>query len=1841
MDINVNKSESISQVGHTESPNRPPSQQQRHDVHQQQGGVSTLASEGQQASLPKNLTQQETTPDGKSPAKQKNKGISFKTFLGLKGRKHTNTTGPSTQQASPSARNNLRGMSSNPSGEPLNNLKNTSSESHSKNKSFVSKLARGLGLKSTHSSVETKTSSTQPTELSRQRTTLATLLQQTEIYSDSDTQNIEQTFDEDPEVLQHLQAFQRRSELQGLYSIPEEDASLDEDPVPPSSKMEKAPTSAGTDTKSNTNEIERSTPRREGKQPMFNPPFEIKNKENSNAESSRVNENSAPSTPPTSPERSHSQVSSLVSASPEPSMADYIKAPVMSLQNEKIIFDKQNTPALNTLLEETLGKPTQRYVAHESHSDNQHQLLLDKQGRVFQVSTQTNMGLLAFHSSTPMLNASEPTPSLANHIEQSGQNFDTNGYRPVVTGIHSDDNGQQWRISGNTLYSFIELNEHDELSGIQLWRQVDTEVSHLHESSQGVLGIKAKDQLVNLTTGQSSPKLDHEIKSYSVNSEGQVALLLNADNAPNLRLLPNLTASPQDALNVELKYASPERRNDPVKLTEVHLSSNRLLAIDAENTVLSAPLPRPDQSSVQFTELPQAELQNAFGKDVKFEGFTQHKDGNTSLIVRDHKNHLHGCPAIQTSGNTFKPGWNLSDTLNLSNTLGLDIVDESVLQHQNFGKTGSFATHDGKLYSQDKLTQQWSMVADKIDSLQRGVDGQAYALQGGHLKKINVEEKSNAIGFGADNIFALTQTRGTTSLSEGPKGLPEAPLKAAAVISPYEHVTLSDTGTLQYNHIRPGTSKPMHPPREINLRGLEGDIQHISIDRDHKLFAITDTGKLFSLEKNDWQAFPKALEPASQWKEEKSDLFPDGLKGATLTLNQEHRLEITNASIDKFTLSEDGWKKSTPSPTQDNTIRDTFFNNLALASKGVKISKDGIQYTVTAQAGGLLGMETNKVSSKFVDRLKAHVFKPSLEIPRPIMTAAQGVQHTWRGRDGLQSLYEQENALYKELESSNTNIKSNLLPERSNLDVKTRIERLDLGPAGEPLKTALESLRAEIERSAEKQLTQLGRHQGVLQNDNAAKLNLDYKPSKLKDAKQSLNPNRSGHNLSQEVLTNWKRNPASHDSNVNELLKSFTELNVNMSHQKTEIPLGRRRDPNDLMALSKARLVLDTLTLQKLDNLIEKAELLSGRTPDDHQIHTLQKNLSELRDNSYENSRIKHYTDKGMTGHKDVEAVYNSVKSFIKAFSDPEHAVNIIMRAVFGSEDQNQFAQNLKELMHTLKPNDSITVSRGYNTSLSATFIPNKMMIPALSMFPTIGGEAKRGYDIEINGLEDGVEIAIKGTIKGEGSANFGISKDTLPPMMDGHPDGFKTPINNDVTFRSDVLFGAGLTVNGGLSNQNELKLNLRGNTIDAFVDGLTNGKISPEDLIDIGMEHTSMHGNTWNFNIDLAANFTARARVDYADDNPTFLARAGGGLNASVNLVSMKHDNLQYQTIETTKHRINRTDGLLNSASAGVDAALTLGAYQEHEQGGLVMFSNLKSSATVAANNSVKVRGELKTQEPSSIDNDSTKKLCDKLINAFQDPVSQQVLKSVVSEPFDIEEQLKILDDHFLSGNIESAKPKNDQQYAAINELQSLQIKHLAAKKNVNLMSDVKAVVAHSNPHQLDNPGILNFLTSLVAPSQKDALSAQISEMMEKDPTFSAMIDTIRSKPNTYTWITLQLKDEPRLKLEKEFIEGKVTLEDARKLLADPELRRIKSISILETGQHQEGFNAPSLLVGGGSTASVFMEREAGVINFNYGQDQDTPRNYAITGDFATSKSNIANAIKELKQSEGLTLHA
>ncbi len=72
----------------------------------------------------------------------------------------------------------------------------------------------------------------------------------------------------------------------------------------------------------------------------------------------------------------------------------------LTLDKGKLRLADSNPTAMNTLLEQTLGKEGQHYVAHTASAEGNHHMLLDEQGHLFDLKSHEG-GYSVFHNSLP------------------------------------------------------------------------------------------------------------------------------------------------------------------------------------------------------------------------------------------------------------------------------------------------------------------------------------------------------------------------------------------------------------------------------------------------------------------------------------------------------------------------------------------------------------------------------------------------------------------------------------------------------------------------------------------------------------------------------------------------------------------------------------------------------------------------------------------------------------------------------------------------------------------------------------------------------------------------------------------------------------------------------------------------------------------------------------------------------------------------------------------------------------------------------------------------------------------------------------------------------------------------------------------------------------------------------------------------------------------------------------------------------------------------------------------------------------------------------------------------
>ncbi|TDO98234.1 AvrE-family type 3 secretion system effector [Marinomonas balearica] len=1758
--------------------------------------IQSLADAGKQAQKPNNLRQRNTDASGQTFAR------------------HQSTL------ETPSSQDSQR---------------HSQSSNHKSRKSFIEKLSCGLlvniGSQKASSSVRSQNQTLNSTRAKNEAPTNQQGASKTPLDPQSNQNNLDKI------RTQLQQPLSSRFPMMGI----KEDASQ-----PPSSQQKPK-------TPSTLNQSAASFTQREGKASLHSPTHVI-----DNLSITETGESSGIEKSTTSELTSKNSLAKLMRSDPSfntEKPINRLQHIGLELHHHALKVDRDTDPAISSILQQTLGRKKQEYVALESHNNGQEHFALDNKGRVFQITSKQDTGVSVLHTSRPVIDPNSPPDSIRDHlINARSNNIIDKSHLAELTGIYTDEQDTHWRMSDGDLYK-----SKSNLGGQVEWKKVDQNINSLiMNANNQVYAIKDESKLVNVSSNQVSEKMPQNIISADINAKNEVALLLKADPKDtekgfikaedgsvlkrpggqydgelHIRLQTKIDSSTADTLDLPARYGPSvsDKNGAKTDFSAIGFSNDHLFAIDKDNQILLAKTPLNQEAAVTFDANPQKALEDTFGSDIKYERFSHSEDGNLSVTIKDNKGQKHLC-ALNSDGKTFAPGWNLSDSLVLDSTLGMEKnVDESSLHIQNFKKTGALALNDkGELFAKDNLTQKWTKVDKDVSELTRGGDNNPYAVQKGEVKRVLLKEESNNIVHGDNNVFSLTQRRNTYSLDSGIKSAPSENIKSAAVLGSYKHVTLDDKGELTFRHAPHREKKSLLADVKLergNIPEDAGKFTSIAVDKHKTLYALTEHGELYSMPENDWNKLDGKTPP--KWSHNASSHSKSDFTNAHLTLDKSLNLQVNSPNGEQLIKSDSNWRKGdNTAENNSETMRDKLFHVLESSTKKYKVGKSGV--AVAAEVGGFKSNQSSAIKTKFTDRLKAHIFKPDLETPRPIKTLVNSAQHNWQGRQGLQTTYQQASALFKELDVLNADIKTSS-KDAPTTDSKQRISQLNLGNRGESFKKDIESFREELENSALTQLIALGKHQGILKKEGVAEINEAYTPSKLKDLKQQLNPNRSGHDLSAELQAVWKQFPASENSEVNKLLKTFTDMKLNMSHQSLDIPLGRNRDPDDKMALTKARLVLDTLTLKKVSDLANSAALIAEGTPSESQLKTLENTLEALKNTKYESNQVKMHTDDGVQSHRQAEANYDASKYLIKAMSSEDNALKVITKAALKSGDHSDFNAAFKDLMYSLKPEDNIALSRGYSGGVQSAFFAEPLANPIFGTILTASAKEKRSYDLEFDGQDDGVGITIKGTLGPSVRAGAVLGRDYLPDLH--KDDNIPIPINGGAqSFKPDARVGASVSGGFDFAKLNEVKFTIKDEHIDAFVNTLTKSNAKPDDLVKLGIDQVTSQGSKWTFSVDAAVSLAARARVNLTDSSaqPSRYVRLGGGVSAASNLMSKSKEDKHYAGSDTLKERSTTKGDMLSKHSASADLALTLGSSYKVENGVLPVNNNVSASIEASVDNSVKTRGEIKAKLASEVKDKDIEAQITTLTSAFTGQQHKKPLDNIKNET-NVSQQLSLLKNHFLSDEL---KITNDDQHHAVVKLKKIINQHSAHEAKAPILSGNKVMVMLGNTRHLDSDELGQVIGSLVSPSTQRDTVKQIKELIKNDPIIEDMISSMQTRPLASANITLELKDDIRDKAEKDYINGKLDLSAAKKLLEKPENRRLQSISVVEAGEYSEGYSTPFPLVSASSSASITMARMAATIKFEYGRDQDVPLSYKLAGDLVSSKSDMGEMIGELEKS-------
>ncbi|APS30229.1 AvrE-family type 3 secretion system effector [Pectobacterium brasiliense] len=1489
----------------------------------------------------------------------------------------------------------------------------------------------------------------------------------------------------------------------------------------------------------------------------------------------------------------------------------------------KLQFGKGLPEALSTLLQQTIGKNSQPFVAHHENQDAQQHALADKSGRLFVIQSDDNQHI-ALHSSgrsampAGKLSASnvqlDSTPERISLTATSGESTSVplsgRMNHELLTGVHRQPDsasgaGEQLRLHDGKLFA---LNTE-----FGVWQQ-SSDVAHSQLSRQGdgqLYAVKDDHTLSNLSSGTESSAFSDKITAFSANQNGQSAVLTAQDHLTQLHLMSTLDAAPQP---VDLKLDNGE----PVYAKAVGLTAEHLLIADNDGKLYHAPLPEAGASHATLTPTSTPELNAVLGDEHRITGFAHDEHGQTQALATDRQGQKHVAPLGQ-NGLSPTPGWNLSDSLVVDNKLGLTTAAPEAKDTLDLGRLGQVGLQEGKVHFYNGNTKSWEASSVEASQLKRGLDNQAYTLKDGEIKPLSINQKSDSFTHGDNTVFALPQVRMTPSAGTALPGIAkDDDVSAMAVINRNKFIAVDKQGDLHFHQIKPGTDKLAAPPLALPKNGLSGEIQDIALDHQQTLFALNKDGQLFQLPKADWQN--AANHDSAQWQPVKT---PAEGKVNSLGTNAQHHVQVAHDEHELHTLQGSAWKTTVPKgeaplPAEPRAA-EAVFGRLDVATKGGKIPLTGVTYKADVQVLGKTGEESQQVKSKLSDLLRAHLVSFTLDVPRPLKTFADHVQHQVSGREGLKPVYDMQTELLKKLDATTSQ------PQGEAMDLASKLDKLDLGEKGKPLVNLLKQFHTELESSSAKAVLLIGRQQGVV-NDNGV-MNTEGKPASLHGREKDLAP---------VLLAAMESHPSSKTSTAGTLIKAFVDSKTPIAQKPNSESFGQQRDTSDALSLAKTRLVLDTLVLGDLHKLTDRIDTLSGTSPGEAALASMMKELNALRQGDYGENPVKKMTDMGFTNHKSLEADYDSVKTFMKAFRKEDNAVSVTSKTVMQATSQTDMIDKMKATVLSLDSNESIAFNRTYGGGASMSFVVSGTPLP----FPPVPGggvSGERNYNLSFSRGENGINVAFErsGGITGKVSYSGGYD---VSQYLTGKTSAQMTQsINSKHSFTPDVRASFGVSASLQMAQQNALNFTLSEEELPGFIDGLSSGTINPLALLDKGEQHSVKAGKTVSFNLDGNAALELRAGINLTEKGaaPTSATLRGSvGVTASANVLSAASSSSVAQGEKSTTY--TESDNRLrfmNQAAMGANATLSAGAARTTPEGTVPFFTSASIGVNVAADSRTNQSISLGMKKAEPLENKDIEALTKTLASAFSDPASQLLIDSVkkVAEPGD---QLAILNEHFAGKTA-----KTDDQHQGLMNLQKLNVRQDVAQRDGATLDSVKHTTSYTNLSKLTENGLFqvigNHLFSSLPPSNAD----RINQLIADNPALKDIVSRLQDNDRASVTVSLELKDDVREKIEKGIQNKTHGKDDVIALFKDGNNLRLASIEVSKAVKKSEGFNTPAVIINASSSAGVSMNKLLGNVSFSYGQDQTVPQSYKLSGEIAKANPATANALQQLQQ-EGLQLN-
>ncbi|WP_223112798.1 AvrE-family type 3 secretion system effector [Pseudomonas syringae] len=1515
-------------------------------------------------------------------------------------------------------------------------------------------------------------------------------------------------------------------------------------------------------------------------------------------------------------------------------------------------FSAFSTPGMAALLSDILAEAGQTYLAHQSTHGVQGHQLLQANGHLLHL-VQDDSSLVLFRSSAetvPVKGKKPPSVQLERtdghiHIATPGtrksQELPGKAHTAQITDVYQTTRGDRLRVHEDRLYQLDPASAR--------WRpsegMEDIAFNSLALGGNGSVYAKSDDVVVDL----SSPFMPHvevnDLTSFSVAPDNTAALLSGTET--QTVLLTDM--SPVIGGLTPKRTRTLELDGGQAQAAAIGLSANRLFVADTQGRLYSAERSAFENDDLTLRLMPEQTgytlADQPMGGHHSVTGFISGDDGRLHALIKNRQGEVHS-HALDEQGATLQSGWNLTNTLVLDNTRGLPMPPAPAPANRlNLDRSGLVGMSEGRIQRWDATPQCWKDAGIKdIDRLQRGADSNAYVLKGGKLLKLTVTPSHPNQAF--DHNTALAQTARSTKVEMGKEieGLDGRMITAFAMVSDNCFVALDDKNCLTAH-------RKDHVPGLLEFPGLEGDIKELSLDEKRNLYALTSTGGLYCLPRKTWQA--EKLEDLLQGKWTPVST-PQSQPIKALFTNDDNLLsaQIEDAPGQGLMQLKDGkWQAFKQRPVEENGLNDVHAR-IKRSNKTWRIPGTGLTVKTDVNVLGAGGAEKrNRPSTR--EYIRANIYKNTAEAPRWMKNAGNYIQHSFHGRQGLNEVYESESMLFKQLELIH---EAGGEPPASGRDLKARIAALAPGPERVTLVKELEAFRDELENHTYTTLMAIGQSYGSVKNlrqqdgllnqhGELARPSVRTQFGKgLEALRARLDFKSSGHDLVKELQNALTQVRPSADNPTEKLLGTLKSNGLKLSHPKAEIPLGQRRDAHEDHGLSKARLALDLVTLKNLGSLVDEIERLTPHSD----TTTLQNRLATLRDKTYGENPVKRVTDMGFTDNAAMESSYEAVKSFLKSFKKPDHAVSVNMRAATGSKDQAELAEKFKSMLKQLEHgDDEIGLQRSYGLNLTSplTVIADKGLGP----FPTAGATGNRNYILNAERTDGGITLYLISEAAGNISGGVGGGNDFWPGFFDANNPARSVDIGNDRKMTPNFRVGGDVTATLAASKRSGVVFNVPDEDIDGFVDDLFEGKLNPLDVLKKAVDHEHYEARRFNADITISGNTDLRAGFNLSKEGSkpfSAIARLGIAANLTVNLMSYTDYSLTQKNEKTALREGGKNrPRWFNSLTLGGQARGQLGGTHANPASapGATPASQsaannlgVAGTATVDARTVKRVKFRYNVAKP--LTSEGLSKLSKSLGEAFKnntvktglaelaDPLNARYVGKSPAEA--IQARLDGLNALFAT-----AVSQNDKQYKALRDLKHATVEQEASVNKHSVLNDARFETSKTNLSGLSQESILTRIMSSVRDASAPGNASRVAEFMRQDPKLSAMLKELEGSDGTLARVRLEPKDALIDEIDEGSRTGTLTQSDLSAMLENRNNMRIKRLTVFHTATQAENFTSPTPLLSYNSGANLSVNKTLGRINFIYGEDQDKPIGYTFDGELSRPSASLKEAAEKLKQ--------